>query len=108
MSPPCRVFPASELQDEIQLNDGKRRKGGKVDLSACELFSMVQYNCQIDRPEVTNSPVRCWPVQRWFRRCQDMQSSFIVETTIWEGKAAPTELDREAKDSQPKSQVGGA
>ena len=46
----------------------KVRQGSKIDLSACELFSMTQYDCQIDRPEVGDSPVRCWPVQRWFRR----------------------------------------
>lgn len=68
MSPPCRVFPASQLPTEIQLENDKRRKGGKIDLSACELLSMVQYDCQIDRPDLSNSPVRCWPVQRWFRR----------------------------------------
>jgi len=68
MTPPCRVFPASQLPAEIQLVDGKRRKGGKIDPSACELLSMTQYDCQIDRPDLSNSPVRCWPVQRWFRR----------------------------------------
>ncbi|OTB14967.1 hypothetical protein K445DRAFT_318347 [Daldinia sp. EC12] len=85
MTPPCRVFPASRLESEIQVTGGRVRKGGRIDLSACELFSMVQYECQIDRPEVSNSPVRCWPVQRWFRRCQDKKGSFMVETTIWEG-----------------------
>ncbi|OTA89184.1 hypothetical protein M434DRAFT_34538 [Hypoxylon sp. CO27-5] len=85
MTPPCRVFPASQLESEIQVNDGKLRKGGRINLSACELFSMVQYECQIDRPEIANSPVRCWPVQRWFRRCQDKRGSFMVETTLWEG-----------------------
>lgn len=68
MTPPCRVFPASQLPTEIQVNDGKRRKGGKIDLSACELLSMVQYDCQVDNPDRNDSPVRCWPVQRWFRR----------------------------------------
>ncbi|KAI0846973.1 hypothetical protein F5Y00DRAFT_242482 [Daldinia vernicosa] len=85
MAPPCRVFPVSQLESEIQATDGRVRKGGRIDLSACELFSMVQYECQIDRPEVSNSPVRCWPVQRWFRRCQDKKGSFMVETTVWEG-----------------------
>ncbi|KAI0880687.1 uncharacterized protein GGS22DRAFT_174527, partial [Annulohypoxylon maeteangense] len=84
MTPPCRYFPASQLESEIQVDDGKVRKGGRIDLSTCELFSMVQYECQIDRPKVANSPVRCWPVQRWFRRCQDKKGSFMVETTIWE------------------------
>ncbi|KAI2602577.1 hypothetical protein GGR54DRAFT_497009 [Hypoxylon sp. NC1633] len=86
MTPPCRVFPASHLESEIQATNGRLRKGGRVDLSACELFSMVQYECQIDRPEVPHSPVRCWPVQRWFRRCKDGKgNSFMVETTLWEG-----------------------
>ena len=94
MAPPCRVFEASELPHEIQFNQGKRRKlppptpppttttttgttqssgsrppaARKIDLAACELFAMTQYDCQIDRPEIHDSPVRCWPVQRWFRR----------------------------------------
>ncbi len=77
MAPPCRVFQASDLPREIQFDQGKRRKmvdgtgnnnNRKIDLSACELFSMTQYDCQIDRPEINDSPVRCWPVQRWFRR----------------------------------------
>lgn len=70
MTPPCRVFPASELESEIQTTDGQRLRkgGGRIDLSACELLAMVQYECQIDRPELANSPVWCWPVQRWFRR----------------------------------------
>ncbi|KAI0197935.1 hypothetical protein F4808DRAFT_285971 [Astrocystis sublimbata] len=89
MSPPCRVFPASQLPSEIQKDvDGKRRKGGRIDLSACELLSMVQYDCQIDRPDLRDSPVRCWPVQRWFRRCHDQKGPFTVETTMWEGREA--------------------
>ncbi|KAI1185111.1 hypothetical protein F5B17DRAFT_432885 [Nemania serpens] len=88
MTPPCRVFPASQLPTEIQMNDGKRRKGGKIDLSACELLSMVQYDCLIDRPDLNDSRVKCWPVQRWFRRCQDSKETFLVETTMWEGKAS--------------------
>ncbi|OTB02747.1 hypothetical protein M426DRAFT_322345 [Hypoxylon sp. CI-4A] len=93
MTPPCRVFPASQLESEIQTSNGKVRKGGRIDLSACELFSMVQYECQIDRPEIGNSPVRCWPVQRWFRRCQDKKGSFMVETTVWEGSKLEAKSD---------------
>ncbi|KAI0018675.1 hypothetical protein F4780DRAFT_750547 [Xylariomycetidae sp. FL0641] len=84
MTPPCRVFSASELESEIQVNDGRRRKGGRIDLSACELFSMVQYDCQIDHPERPSSAVRCWQVQRWFRKCRDKKGPFMVETTKWE------------------------
>lgn len=76
MAPPCRVFSASDLPHEIQLDQGRRRKmvaaegsaTRQIDLSACALLSMTQYDCQIDRPEINDSPVRCWPVQRWFRR----------------------------------------
>lgn len=72
MTPPCRSFPASQLPVQIQVDgDGKKRKtgGGKgVDLNACELLSMMQYNCKVEHPEQPNSPVRCYPVQRWFRR----------------------------------------
>lgn len=72
MAPPCHSFPASQLPEKIQLNTkGRKRKtpGGRdVDLSACELLSMMQYSCFVDRPDQRNSPVRCWPVQRLFRR----------------------------------------
>ncbi|KAI3322610.1 hypothetical protein HD806DRAFT_132675 [Xylariaceae sp. AK1471] len=109
MTPPCRVFPASQLPTEIQMDDGKRRKGGKIDLSACELLSMVQYDCQIDRPELSNSPVRCWPVQRWFRQCQDRKGKFLVETTMWEGKSSPPNpIDKEPGDDNPRDGRGGA
>jgi hypothetical protein len=72
MTPPCRVFEASALEHEIQRDvAGKKRKvagGGDIDLAKCPLFGMVQYECEIDRPEIPDSAVRCWPVQRWFRR----------------------------------------
>lgn len=73
MAPPCRVFPASQLPAEIQVDDGKRRKGtagsGRIDLEACELLAMLQYDCLIDKaPGERESTVKCLPVQRWFRR----------------------------------------
>lgn len=83
MAPPCKFFDVSQLPSEVQIDvNGRRRKfpaegdaspgsgvkDGKIDLAACELLSMVQYNCQIEQPSVANSPVHCWPVQRWFRR----------------------------------------
>ncbi|KXJ95048.1 hypothetical protein Micbo1qcDRAFT_192184 [Microdochium bolleyi] len=116
MAPPVAIFPASELEDAIQLDQGRRRKVAtatptsgdsgssgvsgsgsergssaaiqrrRIDLSACELLSMVQYDCQIERPEDRQETVKCWPVQRWFRRCADQKGSFMVETTAWEGK----------------------
>lgn len=72
MTPPCHSFPASQLAVQIQVNlDGKRRKtegGQAIDLSGCELLDLVQYNCKVDNPKQRESPVRCWPVQRWLRR----------------------------------------
>ncbi|KAI1112693.1 hypothetical protein F5Y14DRAFT_421102 [Nemania sp. NC0429] len=106
MTPPCRVFPASQLPAEIQVNDGKRRKGGRIDLSACELLSMVQYDCQVSEPHLNDSPVKCWPVQRWFRRCQDRKETFLVETTMWEGKASLS--DSGAGESALGDRRGGA
>ncbi len=73
MTPPCFTFPASRLPQQVQLDvHGRKRKlpGGRdVDLLQCELLSAVQYHCSVEHPEQTNSPVRCWPVQRLFRRC---------------------------------------
>ncbi|KAK7747612.1 hypothetical protein SLS62_009023 [Diatrype stigma] len=120
MAPPCRVFPASDLPHEIQFDQGKRRKaaidesnsgsGGrsnsrKIDLSACALFSMTQYDCQIDRPELSDSPVRCWPVQRWFRRCQDRKGSFMVETTKWEGTQQQQQRNDGSSQAQTQTQT---
>lgn len=72
MTPPCHSFPASQLPLQIQAGvDGRRRKtdGGKpIDLGACELLSLVQYSCEVEHPKQRGSPVRCYPVQRWFRR----------------------------------------
>lgn len=73
MTPPCRTFPSSTIEAEIQtdLHDKKRKlpPGVRdVDLARCALMGMLQYECEIDRPQDRNSPVRCWPVQRWFRR----------------------------------------
>lgn len=99
MSPPTELFPASELEWRIQgLPNGRRRKGTKLDLKECELMELVQYDCVLGAKR--NSPVRCFPVERLFRkyvtkltlkelpldadnhtRCRD---GTIVETTTWE------------------------
>jgi len=91
MAPPCYSFPASELPDKVQeTTEGKRRKmeAGvrRIDLSACEIFEMVQYKCEIRDPSVRNSAVQCFAVDRLFRRCKDRKGTFTVETTAWEGR----------------------
>lgn len=72
MAPVCYAFPASHLPQRVQIgpNDKKRKtEGGKdIELSECALLSMLQYNCTIERPKQRDSPVRCYPVERWFRR----------------------------------------
>ena len=68
MAPPTEVFPASELPYRVQVTvEGKRRKGGDIDLKKCDLLELVQYDCKVDerRP---NDPVRCYPIVRLFRR----------------------------------------
>lgn len=75
MTPPCHSFPASELPLRIQVDPhGRRRKHDpsttthKVDLSACELLQMLQYKCHVQTPLSGNGVVRCFPVERLFRR----------------------------------------
>lgn len=73
MSPPCHSFLASELPTKVQEDTrGKRRKLGagtqRVDLSACELFGMFQYKCEVQRPLTRESKVQCFAVDRLFRR----------------------------------------
>lgn len=72
MTPPCKIFKAGELESAVQTGvTGRKRKtegGQNVDISQCPLFSMVQYDCQIERPDLPHSPVQCFEVQRWFRK----------------------------------------
>lgn len=72
MTPPCHSFPASQLPLHIQSNlDGKKRKtasGRDIDLNECELLSLLQYNCRVDRPDQPDSPVRCYELEKLFRR----------------------------------------
>lgn len=72
MTPPCVVFPASELQLHAQADvKGKKRKlegGSDVDLSKCALRAMVQWRCFVENPGAHDSPVGCWPIQRLFRQ----------------------------------------
>lgn len=74
MPPPVRTFPASSLPAEIQ-NDatGRKRKPApgapaKIDLHECELLSMSQFECGVERPEDSKSTVKCNEVLKFFRR----------------------------------------
>lgn len=73
MSPPCYVFQASQLPAKVQEDvRGKKRKleagTQRIDLSACELFGMVQYHCDVQRPATRESLVQCFAVDRFFRK----------------------------------------
>ena len=70
MAPPVDPFPASELHHRVNvLPNGKRRKGGDVDLKKCELVELVQYEVSVkgDRKD-KNSIIQCQPFVRLFRR----------------------------------------
>lgn len=45
-----------------------RHQGIDLTRDCTLLSSMVQYSCAVMHPEMRDSPVRCWPVQRMFRR----------------------------------------
>lgn len=74
MPPACYYFQASQLEEQVQKDvHGKRRKHAdprtrKIDLSACEFFEMLQYNCEVQQPVTPQSVVQCFTVPRAFRR----------------------------------------
>jgi hypothetical protein len=69
MPVPVEAWPARELEQRVLGTEkGTKRKGFDGDLRKCELMSLAQYRCQVDKPEETGSTVKCWPVERFFRR----------------------------------------
>ena len=69
MPPPVEAWSARELPSRVfNTETGRGRKGFDGDLMKCELLSLLQYRCQVDEPMDKESPVRCWPVERLFRR----------------------------------------
>ncbi|KAL2071309.1 hypothetical protein VTL71DRAFT_12544 [Oculimacula yallundae] len=92
MAPLVEVFPASDLPFRTQTNmDGKMRKEFRGDLKACELFAMLQYQCEVEQPVTRESVTKCFPVERSFRRCKDGKKTFMVETTAWEKNSGEEE-----------------
>ncbi|VBB79432.1 Putative protein of unknown function [Podospora comata] len=92
MAPHVQTFPSSQLPSHIHHlpNSSHRARktpsGKPTDLSRdCDLFSFVQYDCQIARPNEANCPVVCTPVKRFFRVCPMKNGgTFTAETTSWE------------------------
>lgn len=74
MPPPTRTFTPSALPTEIQSDaSGRKRKPAPgapadIDLGVCELLSMSQFQCGVERPEDRQSPVTCVEMLRFFRR----------------------------------------
>lgn len=78
MAPPVESFPVSELKDRVNVqSNGRRRKGGDIDLRRCELLELVQYECGFvtDQRAVIlfklfrqQPVVQCAPVVKLFRR----------------------------------------
>ena len=64
MGPPVQSFPTEELEARVNiLPNGRRRKGGDVELNGCELMELVQYSC-----ELNGSVIQCQPIVKLFRR----------------------------------------
>ncbi|KAI9810213.1 MAG: hypothetical protein M1826_003689 [Phylliscum demangeonii] len=87
MTPPVESFPASALPQRVQLaaNGRARKDQPPIDLKACDLLEIVQYDCQLvavaaaaagagagaaTTEEDVNGRRRivCAPVTRLFRR----------------------------------------
>ncbi|ELR02849.1 hypothetical protein GMDG_05782 [Pseudogymnoascus destructans 20631-21] len=92
MAPPVETWSAAELPTRVMGDvNGKRRKGIEgLKLEECEMLEILQYSCGIQgygKGEMTReSIVQCTTISRLFRRCQDRNGSFLVETTAWEGE----------------------
>ena len=70
MAPPVEEFPVSELENRVNVqSNGRRRKGGDIDLRKCELLELVQYECGLEGDEKDrDSVIVCAPVVKLFRR----------------------------------------
>lgn len=64
MGPPIEGFPASELETRVNmLPNGRRRKGGDIEISKGELLELVQYSC-----EPKGNVIQCQQIVKLFRR----------------------------------------
>jgi hypothetical protein len=69
MAPPIENWTADQLEDRAQVTtQGRRRKGFDGNLKACELLELLQYECRVEGRVTKESLIRCWPVERLFRR----------------------------------------
>ena len=70
MAPPIEAFPVSELEQRVNIqSNGRRKKGGDIDLRKCELLELVQYECGLKGSEKDpQAVIECAPVMKLFRR----------------------------------------
>ena len=69
MAPLIESFPPSQLEWRVQqLPNGKRRKGEDIDLEKCELLEMVQYSCVVAEKDGGQARVKCYSIERLFRK----------------------------------------
>ena len=70
MAPPIEAFPISELEQRVNVqSNGRRRKGGDIDIGKCELLELVQYKCDVkEKKKDQRSFIQCAPVVKLFRR----------------------------------------
>nr|POF01317.1 hypothetical protein CFP56_21265 [Quercus suber] len=82
MAPHVEVFDASRLDHAIQYKPNGRRHRPNIDLKACALKELLQYECDLNGPRHDpRTKVVCEPVLRLFRQCAN---GLTVETTAWE------------------------
>lgn len=75
MPPPVPTFPAHSLANAVQTTYDKthdtqlRLRKDKINLKACKLLEMVQYECGINTEGLNkDTMVQCYPIVRLFRR----------------------------------------
>ena len=80
MAPPVQTWPAFELPDRVQATVKGRRRKDQIELQACELFEMLQYECAVQAGRTDKeAKVICMPIERLFRRfvCRPPQGCYF-------------------------------
>lgn len=70
MSPPVHMIHPSELEAAINVLPTGKLRNPPINLSDCELKELVQYKCNITKPEKKGETphIICEPVVRLLRR----------------------------------------
>ncbi|KAF2020379.1 hypothetical protein BU24DRAFT_416085 [Aaosphaeria arxii CBS 175.79] len=82
MAPVVPTIHVSELATEINALPHGKTRSPPIDLASLPLKELVQYRCDIVAGEKGTGPiVKCVPVVRLYRQCDDGR---LIETTSWE------------------------